>query len=130
MANHPSKRVIVEGDSLKKLQQERAEHIDSHLQELGKQLSIENQDLDMVLRAELETCTVPPTDGERRALLARCVSMAELVSRHKLQKLNNEVKGICKLLNVRDLPEHIIWSARRTGVELVDAEPAPEAEPH
>lgn len=128
MSNHPSKRVIVEGDSLKKLQQERAEHIDSHLQELGKQLSIENQDLDMVLRAHLEH-GIPVNAVDQQYTLDTCVAMAALISSHKLRKLNNEVKGICKLLNIRDLPEHIIWSARRTGVELVDAEPA-QVEPH
>lgn len=120
---NPNQRVIVEGDSLKKLQQERAELIDDHLSELGKHLSIENQDLDLVLRAALEK-GVPGDPIEQEVLLTKCASMAALISSHKLRKLNNGVKGICQLLNVRDLPEHITWSARRAGVELVDPLPA------
>lgn len=114
-------RVHVPPDALKKLQQERMDHIEGHLSELGKQLSIENQDLDLVVKAQLTLFGVPLTPEGKKDLLDEAIAMASLLSSHKLKKLNLGVKGICKLLNVHDIPDNILWSARRAGVELLDA---------
>lgn len=114
-----ARRIHVEGKSLEQLKKERAELIDDHLQELGKHCSIENQDLDLVMREALRN-GIPESLAEKKLLLDEAVTMAGMLSDHKLKRLNNGVKGICKLFNVGDLPDHIVWSARRAGVELLD----------
>lgn len=128
MSNHP-KRIHLPGNALEKLQQERMEKIQSYLDELGKHASIANADLDLVVRATIEHHGLPTDDDRRAALFAQAIPLAEALTAHKLKALNEGVKEVMRLHNVSDVPPHILWSARRAGVELLDPQDAASATP-
>jgi len=129
MSNNHPKRIHLPGNALEKLQSERMEKIQSYLDELGKHASIANADLDLVVRAAIEHHGLPKSDGERLDLIAAADRLAALLTQQKLRALNNGVKEVMKLHNVSDVPAHILWSARRAGVELLDPQQASEATP-
>jgi len=123
------KRIHLPGNALEKLQQERMEKIQSFLDELGKHASIANGDLDLVVRAAIEHHGLPRSDFERQEMLDSAVPLAQALTAHKLRTLNEGVKEVMKLHNVTDVPAHILWSARRAGVELLDPQDAALATP-
>lgn len=119
------KKILLPADALAQLQNERHQAIDLHLGEVAKHCSIENQDLDLVLRALLDKEGVPAVDDElaRNDVMNRAYLMSKRITAHKLRRLNEAVKEVVEAHNVTDLPPHITWSARRAGVELL---PPPE----
>lgn len=117
------------GNALEQLQNERMAKIQSYMDELGKHASIEHQAFDLVLAGELGRVPVPHTETARAELVERCTAMAQLVARAKLQRLNEGVKQIMREQNIHDVPDHVAWSARRAGVELVEQD-ATEPEAH
>jgi hypothetical protein len=117
-------KLVLPADALEKLQAERMASIQHHLDELGKALSVENNDLDLVLTAELAANFNLGDAKERQEVLDRCVAMAKLISDHKLRRLHESVRELCAELNVHDAPPAIVWSAKRAGVELFPPPPA------
>lgn len=113
-------KVIVPDNALRQLQQERMQHIDRHLEQLGNFTSIENAALDLCLKEALRH-GFPVTQEARESLMEHSVAMAKLISAERLKRFNVGVKEVCKELNVRDLPDHVVWAGRRAGVELVEA---------
>jgi hypothetical protein len=113
-------KVIIEGDALKRLQQERMQHIDAHLEQHGHRTSIINAAMDLVLKADLSRGGIPDTEVERQVCMENATAMAKLIADERLKRFNEGVKDICTMLNVRDLPEHIVWAGRMAGVELLE----------
>lgn len=123
--------VHIPDGALEQLRNERMMKIQAYLDELGKSVAIEQSAFDLVLRCELEHIRLPTEPAAQAELVARCQSMAAQVARAKLRLLHAGVKEIMREQNVADVPEHIVWSARRSGVELLDApEPTTTNEAH
>lgn len=122
--SNQTRRVVVEGDALKRLQQERAQQVDGYLEQLGNITTIKNQALDLVLAAELgQDSGVPMSDAAQDAILERCVRMAGKIAHERLKRYNQGVADICELMNVRDMPDHIRWAAiNGGGVKLPSVE--------
>lgn len=116
------KSIILPDAARQQLEAERFSQIDSHLEQLGNQVSVQNQTLDIVLAAALAQGI--PDDPNQAAFVARCVGLADVIAAHKLRRFNEGVREVIKLLNVHNLPPHVEWAARRAGVELL--EPVPD----
>ena len=125
----PRRRLELPEGALKKLQQERAQHIEGHLEQWGNITSIKNQAIDLALSKDIAYAGVPQTDVEQEELLERCVRMGEKIALERLARYNNGVKEICELLNVRDLPDFVVWSALKAGgvqLPVTEVEELPE----
>lgn len=120
-------KVIVPDNALKQLQAERMQHIDAHLEQHGHRTSIINAAMDLVLKADLSRGGIPDTEVERQVCMDNATAMAKLIADERLKRFNEGVKDICAKLNVRDLPDHIVWAGRMAGVELVPVVETPEA---
>ncbi len=111
-------RIIRPEAGLKQLQQQRMKDIENHLEQIGNFTSIRNQAMDLVLKAALETEGVPVAPIDQAALVSRCSSLAALISAERLQRYNEGVRDVCAELNVHDLPDFVVWAAKRAGVDL------------
>lgn len=112
------RKVIVEGTALEQLRNERMKKVDRHLDVLGTQTSIANNDLDMILKAAIEHHGLPNSEAAREAMFTSAQLMADLLTKTKLNRYNEEIKRLCQEQNIHDFPDEVVWGAARAGVTL------------
>lgn len=111
--------VVLTPEALAKLQAERYAKVDAYLEQLGNQVSIQNQCLDVVVGAAISHGGLPADLDERAALFDSCRAFAGALAADKLTRFNAGVRDLLAELKVTDVPEYVQWAARRVGVELV-----------
>lgn len=124
------KLIQLPSGALEQLQNERMQKIQSFMDELGKQSSIEHQAFDLVMGKVLEMGDLHMSPEGQAGLVRKVGALAQEIARYKLQRLNEGVKQIMRENNIHDAPEHIVWSARRVGVELLEQPASTEPEAH
>lgn len=130
MGNGNKRLVRIEGDSLAQLQKERMELISNHLEQMGHITTIINQQVDIALTAELKLSGVPVAEVDQEELIERCEQFGKRAGFARLKRYNEGVKEICELLNVRDLPDFVVWSALKAGgvqLPVTEVEELPES---
>ena len=85
--------------------------ITHHLEELGKQLRMKQDVMELALRAELERGGVPQDSLAQQELLERCEAFAALAGRRRAEELHREVAALARHLNVQDFPAATVWAA-------------------
>lgn len=113
-------KLILSDAAKRELAEAGASKIDSHLEVFGQQRSVFNQDLDLVVKAVLETEGLPHDGAERIDLLQDCAAFARELSLFKLRTYNEGVKELLVKFKVNDVPAEIQWAAARVGVKLLD----------
>lgn len=109
------------------LQKEEGEQaIAWHLEEGNKQVGVIAGYFEMLMREEVRRNGLPPVHDQvgRELIVEKAALMAEAAAKWSLRKRSEIVAEVVTELKVRDVPEHMLWATRRTGVELFPAPPA------
>lgn len=121
------KQILLTEGAAKEMREQQQRVIEHHLEELSKHLAIEASAMNTVVGAALQNGL--PAPEVREMFFEECRELARLISDHQLRRTYVAISDIVKELKIFDLPDAIVWSARRAGVELIPAGPLESAAP-
>ncbi|MDP1824928.1 MAG: hypothetical protein Q8L48_16850 [Archangium sp.] len=92
-----------------------------HLDEGNKQVGVVAGYFEMLMREEVRRNGLPPVHDQvgRDLIVEKASLMAEAAAKWSLKKRSEIVAEVVTELKVRDVPDHMVWACKRTGVNLV-----------
>ena len=120
--------VAVPEDAIQRYRAEMMQKVQDYLNELGKHESVRNEAFNILLIEAVRG--LPWLPGETIEQRCARLSNADLeaidgvagrVADLKLRRNFSRAKALLAELNVDDLPDFVVWSARQVGVNLVSA---------
>jgi len=121
----PNKEIILSDEARAEIAAAAEQSIEGYLVGLSQQVSIYNENLDLVLKEALRERGMPVDEEGAQALVIDSAALARAITVHKLRNYHLQVKSLVAEMSVKAIPPATLWIARRVGVDLLEA-----PEPH